>query len=124
MYIQLKIYTLHNGSHFGEEEDDHWMIIPVIIVVGFWLMFSDKEFLEHVAQGTPDYVKMVLFAGIATNMSSLFWKSIGYIIYYFLGVNYLLFHLIYLFMHSLSETIVIGLLMLLGFGWSINYQGQ
>ena len=45
---------------------------------------------------------MGLFMAIATNMSSLTWKSFGYLIYYYFGVDYLIFHLIYLFMHAIS----------------------
>ena len=68
-----------------------------------------------------DYAKMGLFCAIATNMSSLTWKTFGYILYYHFGTDYLLFHLIYLFMHSLSETVVIALLVMIAFGWSLNY---
>ena len=64
---------------------------------------------------------MILFGGIATNMSSLIWRSFGFIIYTKFGVNFFLFHLTYLFMHAISETMVIGLLLLIGMGWSINY---
>ena len=64
---------------------------------------------------------MILFGGIATNVSSLIWKSFGYMIYLFIGTNYTIFHLIYLMMHAISETMVIGLLILIGLGWSINY---
>ena len=64
---------------------------------------------------------MILFGGIATNISSLIWRSFGFIIYQQFGTNYTLFHLIYLMMHAISETMVIGLLILIGFGWSINY---
>lgn len=68
-----------------------------------------------------DYAKMGLFCAIATNMSSLTWKSFGYLLYYYFGTDYLLFHLIYLFMHALSETLVISLLVMVAFGWSLNY---
>lgn len=124
MFISLKLTTINNGSHLGEEEDDHWMVMPLVLIVGLWLIFSDKQFLRDTHQANPDYAKIVLFGGIATNISSLFWKSIGYLIYSSFGVNYLVFHLIYLFMHALSETIIIGLLILMGFGWSINFSGR
>lgn len=64
---------------------------------------------------------MGLFCAIATNISSLIWKGFGFLIYSYFGVDYLLFHLIYLFMHAISETMVITLLMLIAFGWSLNY---
>lgn len=67
---------------------------------------------------------MVMFAGIATQISSLTWKTIGFIIYFYSGADYLFFHVIYLFMHSLSESLVIGLIILIGFGWTINFQSS
>ena len=42
-------------------------------------------------------------------------------IYYNIGYNYVLFHIVYLFMHAVSETMVLGLLMLISMGWSLNY---
>ena len=97
------------------------MVVPIIIGVGFWLIFSNKYFLRGEFQHDPDYAKMILFGAIATNISSLIWRSFGYLIYLEFGTNYLLFHLIYLMMHAISETMVIGLLILIGLGWSINY---
>lgn len=64
---------------------------------------------------------MILFGAIATNISSLMWRSFGYLIYRNFGSNYLLFHIIYLFMHSVSETMVLSLLVLVSMGWSLNY---
>lgn len=63
----------------------------------------------------------MMFAGIATQISSLVWKTFGYLIYVYTGSDYGLFHLIYLLMHSISESLVIGLIILIGYGWTINY---
>lgn len=62
-----------------------------------------------------------MFAGIATQISSLVWKTFGFLIYTYTGSDYGLFHLIYLLMHSISESLVIGLIIMIGFGWTINY---
>lgn len=78
------------------------MIIPLIILIGIWLIFSDKYFLYGKFQNDPDYAKMILFGSIACNISSLIWRTFGYVIYRNFGVNFILFHLIYLFMHSIS----------------------
>lgn len=103
------------------EEEDHWLIIPVIIGIGLWMIMTDKYFLRSQFQSDPDYAKMMLFGAIATNISSLMWRSFGYIIYRNFGSNYLFFHIIYLFMHAVSETMVIGLLVLISMGWSLNF---
>ena len=46
MFISLKISSVINGSYLGEEEDDHWMIIPLLVIMGMWLLFSNKDFLK------------------------------------------------------------------------------
>lgn len=84
------------------EDEDHWAIVPVIISIGLWIMLSNKDFLKDDFQRDPDYAKLLGFGTLATNISSLVWKSFGYFIYRNLGVNYLIFHFIYLFMHSMS----------------------
>jgi len=63
----------------------------------------------------------MMFAGIATQISSLIWKTFGFLIYTYSGSDYGFFHFIYLFMHSISESLVIGLIVLISFGWTINY---
>ena len=45
MQVQLFLTIINNGSHLGQEED-HWYIIPVIICVGFWLIFTNKDYLK------------------------------------------------------------------------------
>lgn len=65
--------------------------------------------------------KIVMFTGVAAQVSSLTWRTFGFIIYTYSGHDFGFFHFIYLFMHSLSESIVIGLIILIGFGWTINY---
>jgi len=65
---------------------------------------------------------MIMFAGISAQISSLVWKTLGFLIYVYTGADYMLFHLIYLLMHSMSESLVIGLIVLIGFGWTINFK--
>lgn len=65
---------------------------------------------------------MLLFAGTITQVSSLFWKSIGFVIYHYTGADYFLFHLIYLLLHSTSESAILALVTLIGFGWTLTFQ--
>ena len=44
----------------------------------------------------------MMFTGIATQISSLVWKTFGYLIYVHTGSDYGFFHFIYLLMHSMS----------------------
>jgi hypothetical protein len=120
LQIKLNLEIINNGGYMGEEED-HWLIVPLIIAIGFWLIFSDKHFLTGSFPSDPDHAKMVLFAAITCNVSSLVWRGFGYIIYRNFGINYLLFHLIYMFMHAISETIILALIVLVSMGWTLNF---
>lgn len=59
--------------------------------------------------------------GTVTQISSLFWKSIGFIIYVYTGSDHFLFNLIYLFLHSASESAILALLCLMAFGWTLTF---
>lgn len=118
--MKVVISIINSGGFMGEEED-HWLTFPVMIAIGLWMVMTDKYFLKGEFQQDPDYAKMILFGAIGTNISSLMWRSFGYLIYLFQGSNYILFHLIYLFMHAVSETMVLSLLVLVSLGWSLNF---
>lgn len=64
---------------------------------------------------------MMLFAGTVTQISSLCWKSFGFLIYVYTGSDHFFFHLIYLLLHSASESAIVALVILIGFGWTLNY---
>jgi len=65
--------------------------------------------------------KIAMFTGVAAQVSSLSWRTFGFILYSYSGHDFGFFHFIYLLMHSMSESIVIGLIILIGFGWTINF---
>ncbi len=91
-------------------------------VAGSWLIYFYVNHLKEV-NVRQSWHKMAMFGGIATQISSLMWKSFGFFIYSYTGADYSFFHIVYLFMHSLSESLVIGLIVMIGFGWTINFQG-
>jgi hypothetical protein len=63
-------------------------------------------------------VKISLYFSI----SSLLLKYIGYIIYaYGSGSQHGFFDLMYLFLHSTSDSIIMVMLMLLSFGWTVTF---
>ena len=45
LQIQLQLTIINNGSYMGEEED-HWYILPIILVTGYWIVFTNKDFLR------------------------------------------------------------------------------
>lgn len=59
-------------------------------------------FQEYKTQNEVDWSKLLLFAGIVTQVSSLCWKSFGYMLYLYTGTDHSFFHFIYLLLHSTS----------------------
>jgi hypothetical protein len=116
--LHVKLHVLNNDREIGEEED-HWFIIPLIIGAGILLAYIYMK--EYKNQGEFDWSKILLFAGTVTQVSSLCWKSFGFLIYLYSGSDHYFFHLIYLFLHSASESFVIALVTLIGFGWTLTY---
>ena len=115
---------MNNDKEVGEEED-HWYIVPFIIVAGLMVIHFYMKNVRNQGPQYMDYPKIMLFMGTATQISSLFWKSFGFLIYTFTGADYAFFHYIYLLMHSTSESAIIALISLMGFGWTLTfYKGK
>ena len=87
-----------------------------LVLVHYYINSIRKE-----GPNSMDYPKMMLFMGTVTQISSLFWKSIGLGVYSFTGSDYYFFHFIYLLMHSTSESAVVGLFVLIAFGWTLTF---
>lgn len=87
--------------------------------IGAWLIFRNKQ--ANNWDDDFDWAKFLLLAAVATNLFGLFWKTLSYIVYAWNGLDYAVFDVFYLAMHALSETIVIILICLIAFGWTINY---
>jgi hypothetical protein len=64
-------------------------------------------------------LKISLWIGI----SSILLKYIGYVIYSWgTGSDYQFFDFMYLLLHSSSDSVIIVLLMLLGYGWTVTFR--
>lgn len=118
LFINITLTILNNGSHLSADEDN-WLIFPLMIGICLWLIFRNKK--ENKWGEDFDWAQFLLLSAVATNFAALFWKAVGFLIYRSSGHDYALFDIFYLAMHSLSETIVICLLVMISYGWTINY---
>lgn len=120
LILKVQLHLLNNEREVGEEED-HWYIIPFIIVAGMLVTHYYMQEFKMVSSSDPEWSKMLLFIGTITQISSLFWKFMGFLIYGWTGSDYFFFHLIYLLLHSTSEAAIVGLISLVGFGWTLTF---
>ena len=116
--VSTKLVILNSDSHLGSEEDS-WLIYPLVLLVGAWLVYRiDKQ---KPWEGEKNWIQIILFLGIIARTSALFWKSLGYLIYWRYGSNYTIFEIFYLALHGLSECIMICIIILVAFGWYILF---
>jgi hypothetical protein len=118
LHLHVRLTILNNDSHLSNDEDN-WLIFPLMFIVGAWLVFHNKR--DNIWGDDFDWARFLLLAGVGTNLSALFWKAVGFTIYYLNGHDYAIFDIFYLGLHSLSETVVLCLIVMIAFGWTINY---
>lgn len=109
---------LNNDKEMGEEED-HWYIVPFIVAAGGWMVYYYMN--RFAAEREVDWAKMLLFGGVCTQVSSLIWRTVGYLIYHHTGKDYYFFDIIYRLLHSTSESAIIGLFTLIAYGWTLTF---
>lgn len=122
--LEISLHLVNNGKEVGEEED-HWFIFPLVIISGLAVVY---HYMNSIRNNSIDnfnqeenWAKMLLFAGTVTQISSLFWRGIGFVVYIFTGSDYTFFHIIYLLLHSTSEAAVCALLVLMAYGWTLTF---
>lgn len=72
-------------------------------------------------EGNRDTAHILITIGIVTLCLSYFYKIIHLAVYYFNGEGVTIMDIFFLMTKTISECIVLSLLMVIGWGWSINY---
>ena len=91
----------------------------MMFVIGIWLVFQNNK--DNSWGEDFDWAKFLFLAAVGTNLSALFWKAVGFGIYNANGHDYAIFDIFYLGLHSISETVVMCLIVMIAYGWTINY---
>lgn len=69
-----------------------------------------------------NWIKYILKISLWIALSATLFKSAGFFIYaYIIGEDYQFFDFMYLLLYSISDSIIIVLLMLLAFGWTVTF---
>lgn len=119
LLLRIELTMFNDGSHLSEDEDDNWLIMPIALLVAVWLSFRTRS--EIVKGDEVDYAKGSLLFSVLLNFAALLAKLVAWVIYAHTGTDYELLDILYLTCHSISEGLIIGLLVLLAFGWTINF---
>lgn len=83
------------------------------------LYFLHKEKEEE----GDNWIKITLKVSLWMSVASVFSKYIGYLVYaYGSGVEHGVFDIFYLLFHAGSDSIIMVLLMLLAYGWTVTFK--
>ena len=82
-----------------------------------YFLFRDRE------EEGDNWIKLLLKVSLSVGVVSIVFKYIGFVVYaYDSGVNYNVFDVFYLLLHAISDSILMVLLMLLSFGWTVTFR--
>jgi hypothetical protein len=87
-----------------------------------WLLMKTKVFKFQMTD--IDYPKIVLSVCLLSNTIGLLCKSLNYIALEYYDDYFMSLELLYLGMYAVSETVLIFLIVLIGYGWSINFSND
>ncbi len=86
------------------------------------LYVSSKDFNgKAIDAKDTDYVKILVCSCLWLTLISLIFKYIGYMIYFYAGVEYAAFDFMYLFFHSVADSVVVSIFIFVSFGWTITF---
>lgn len=95
-------------------------LLPILLAsacVILYLLFRERE------EDGDNWIKLALKISLAIGANSILFKYIGFLVYaHGSGVEHGIFDVFYLLLHATSDSILIVLLMLLSFGWTVTFK--
>lgn len=84
-----------------------------------WFLYKNKE------EDGDNWIKWTLKISLWISIGSIAFKYIGFLIYaYVNGTDYQFFDFMYLLFHSTSDSAIIVILLLLGYGWTVTFKNS
>ena len=115
--MDVRLEVINNGSHLGEE--DNWVIFPILFLTITWLVWRISR--NNPWKGEKDWAQIMILVGILTRTGALAFKGLGFLLYLTSGQEWILFEVGYMALHSVSQSIMMSLLIFVAFGWTIHY---
>ncbi len=117
--LQIDIQTFINGEYRSSSEAMYNWLLPSL----FLLCLGTIYYLKHSSQEDDEnWIKWILKISLWFALSATMLKYIGFTIYaYISGEDYQFFDFMYLLLYSISDSIIIVLLLLLSFGWTVTF---
>lgn len=112
---------LNNGSHFGQDEQIMWIYVVAFLVAVALTPRNLYKLYQGWVSGDRDWAHIAVCAGIVALIIAYFYKLIDLSVYWLTGEGAHILDLLFLAARTLSECIIINLLLLVGWGWTITY---
>jgi hypothetical protein len=118
--INIELDVTNNGNYNSATEQYYTWLLPLLIILELALIIVLRR--EKEEEG-DNWIKWLLKLSIWFGIASVAFKYTGYAIYAWVnGADYQFFDFMYLLLHSTSDSILIVLLILLAFGWTVTFK--
>lgn len=100
----------------------NYYLLPFLLALtGFMIHLSRSSKEEKEIGNEKNWAKWILHITLIISFAALAFYYLGFMVYVYGGSFYGVFDFIYLFFHSISDSILMGLLIFIAFGWTIIF---
>jgi predicted membrane protein len=112
----------NNDRFHSSTETGYVWLLPLLIAIGGFMLrylYKNKE------DDGDNWIKWTLKISLWFSISSIVVKYIGFIIYaYVSGSEYQFFDFMFMLLHSVSDSAIIVILLLLAYGWTVTFKNS
>ena len=118
--IDFSLDMRNNDRHVCAGEDQYGWLLPVLMASGLgmlWFLGREKE------EEGDNWIKVLVKISLWLGLGSILFKYIGYLVYAHVnGVEHGFFDFLYLLLHSSSDSLLLVLVTLLSYGWTVTFK--
>jgi hypothetical protein len=120
--LDLYVNLQNNDSYHSSTESTYGWLLPLLLVLGGCMLrylYKEKE------EEGDNWIKWTLKISLWVGLVSILIKYIGFMIYaYVNGAEYQFFDFTFLLLHSVADSAIIVVLLLLAFGWTVTFNNS
>jgi hypothetical protein len=118
--VNIELNVRNNGNYHSATEHLYGWLLPLLMLLEVAVLVGLRR--EKEEEG-DNWVKWLLKGSLWVSLAAVAFKFAGYALYAWVtGTDHQFFDFMYLLFHASSDSILIVLLMLLGFGWTVTFK--
>lgn len=120
--LEVMLDVRNNDKMHSSTESAYIWLLPLLILLGgsmLFFLYKNKE------EEGDNWIKWTLKISLWISIGSIVVKYIGFIIYAFVnGAEYQFFDFCFMLLHSVSDSAIIVILLLLAYGWTVTFRNS